>query len=94
MLGVLGVGVGVLAWSRGRLARVLVALSPLLVFVLGLPVALATPPCADFLDGPCEENWASGTAAVLGYLVLPFSLVAVATMALTAVFSAFRHRKR
>ncbi len=94
MLGLLGVGVGALAWSRGLVARGLVALSPLMVFVLGLPVALVSPPCADFLDGPCEENRASGTAAVLGYLVLPFTLVAVATMALTAVLSAARRRKR
>jgi hypothetical protein len=42
-----------------------------------------SPPCQDFLDGPCQENWVGAAALVGVFIALPLTILAAATLALT-----------
>jgi membrane associated rhomboid family serine protease len=91
-LGLAGALFGVFARTRGRLIRVLVALSPVALFALGVVLTPQSPPCADLLDGPCETNWVSAAAAIVGFVLFPFSLLAAAAMGIATGLVVVRRR--
>jgi hypothetical protein len=59
----LGIAFGVRAARRlGPRGRRALYLAPFAVACLTVILVWLSPPCEDFLDGPCEENWVSEAA--------------------------------
>jgi hypothetical protein len=85
LVGLLAVGValGIAARRLRRRARRAIYLAPLIVAALTTILMWRSPPCPDLLDGPCQHNWVSETAAIGFYIALPLTVLAAATLAVT-----------
>ncbi len=73
-----GIALGVvIARAPQRMRRGVLA-APLVLGGTTAVLVVLSPPCPDLLDGPCEQNWVSGTSAVTFMLTLLAVLAAVA----------------
>lgn len=93
-----GVGLGLVARRRALWWRVLVFLAPPATLGLAFAFGSAAPPCADFLDGPCEWNWQSDVAMLALFVVFPLVLIAAVALLLATAAgrasAAWRRRQR
>ena len=76
-----GVALGVAARRLGPRGQRAVYLSPLPIATVTAILIWRSPPCADLLDGPCQQNWVSDAAAMGAWVASPLSVVAVVTLA-------------
>ena len=77
-----GIALGITARRLGQRGRRALYLAPLAIACLTAILIWRSPPCQDFLDGPCQDNWVSGAAAISFYIALPLTILAAATVAL------------
>jgi hypothetical protein len=80
---IIGIALGIAARRLGRRARRALYLAPLAIAGVTAILIWRSPPCPDLLDGPCQHNWISETAAVGLYIALPLTALAATTLALT-----------
>jgi hypothetical protein len=81
----IGIALGITARRLGQRGRRTLYLAPFAIAGLTAILIWRSPPCQDFLDGPCEHNWVSETAAMSFYLALPLTVLAATTLAITRV---------
>ncbi|MEA2135131.1 MAG: hypothetical protein QOC68_3040 [Solirubrobacteraceae bacterium] len=78
-----GIALGITARRLGQRGRRALYLAPLAIAALSAMLIWRSPPCQDFLDGPCQENWVGAAALVGVFIALPLTILAAATLALT-----------